>query len=158
MVAEPPGSIIPSAETLRKIVDDKKNSRKKELEEAASFILESIGDFIFRHMDEIIESEQGTTYTLSIDDIRKMCELRSKPLLAPTTLGEFHTVTSIITDTLSDNGYRTHTTAGSESEEVLKAEISISAKLPEEKEEKDRASLKGSVQRGPTTTDVSDKF
>ncbi|HHE76849.1 MAG TPA: hypothetical protein ENL27_02620 [Candidatus Parcubacteria bacterium] len=136
MVAESQGTVIPSAENLRKMVDDKRNNRRKELKEATSFVMKFMGDFICRRMDEVIEGEEGAMYTLSSDDVKRACEVKGKPLLAPTTLEEFRTVISIITDTLSDNGYETRIIVGFESEKVLKAEISISVKLPEEKGER----------------------
>ena len=112
MVTEPQGgTIIPTAEDLRTMVNDKNNGRRKELKEAASFVLDSMGKFICHNMDEIVESEEGVEYTLSMNDIKTMCDAKSKALLVPNTPEEFDVFINIITNTLSDNGYRTSITA-----------------------------------------------
>ena len=104
-------SVIITAEDLRKMVDDENNDRKKELEEAASFILEFIDDFIRRHANEIVSG--GKEYPLSSKDIEKVCGAKGKPLIAPSTLKEFDVFINIITDTLSDNGYKASITTTS---------------------------------------------
>ena len=97
---------IPTAENLRKMVDDKDNERREEIKETVSFILDSIGEFIRYNMDEIVKSEKGAKYTLSEKSIRRMCEVKSKPLFTPSTSKELNVLVDIIINMFSDNGYR----------------------------------------------------